>query len=1062
MNMHTLLKKISSIIIAIILTAVTFVTAVGANKVLPVFQAGTVYEAEQAYIYEGKMEILNDGLASGGTALKPRGEYQATAADVTGPMLAFDVSSDIERQNCKLSVKYISKAGSTSFFYRINGGAWTCVYPAKATEYTWFEVPYVSINVGETATRVELAQRVDGITIDQIKISEGEENLPVFNLDTAYEAEQAHVYGTNMTLVDDGAASGGKVLKTSGQYQAKAADVKGPMLGFYVYAPQDLNNCKLMIRYIHKAGSTSFFYKIGNASSWTVTYPPKQTEYVWYEVPYLTLSLSKGNNLIKFAQRTGDWKVDQIKIVGPAKDFAEPSVTDGNIVYPQTMQANRVNNVPAFEDGDNILFIGDSITHGALSGKYLAYLSAFYAGRFPDKKITYLNKAIGGNDAGEAVMRFNYDIINELDAPANKAVILIGTNDMEMYNYYDGTEDNPGEKLRRADNITRYEAYMRTLISKLRQNGVEDIILISPPLYDEWGSMSAVNAKDFNNISRKAAALQYKLSQELEDVYFIDINTPMYAVDIYNKSIKGLGFRLAPDRVHPNDEANWIIAYSILKAQGMDKDVANVSIDAQSQTVNAYNAAVTNLTSTQNAVTYTYSPNALPIAADSLYRGGDELVPITNELNREIIKVTGLADGVYDIKLNGNVVMRATNAQLEEGINIADKKNNPGQQSALKALTAALQRIEHDTAHRTFHYNLLITVSEYGLNYSSNEALITSAQKYSNVSSIAALLEQKENEGSVLATSKAFEDQVYSASVPVSSNVEISLSADQTEPGDITYSYVDVTFPQNTVSIIPDDKTPSISVDRIVFEDENGNELTSLPQSGTVTAKAILRNNTLSDASATLWIASYTADTLDVSAFSDTVSVAPGKETTVSESVTITQASALLKAGVWEAGDSATPLVALAEYPSQNYGIKDVYVNGKELSFDPEVYNYTYMLATEETNAPMVSVTPANTNADIKITQASSTKDSAVIKAGDNTYRISFKISDPHVTQVKINNVVYEKFVPDAYYYELPKASMGEVSAVAGYDVDVSITQPTASNPTAIITTEAINGEQRT
>lgn len=898
------------------------------------------------------------------------------------------------------------------------------------------------------------------------------DTIQVINADTIVEAESLTPYGTNMKIINEAEASGGQMLYPNGKAQTSVPDAdKEPMLIFNVYSPLDLSGCKLMIRYAVAGGSTGFFYRLPGQTAWTVKYPAKTSDakphnYVWFEV--CTVNLKKGNNLIEFAMRNANLRLDQIQIkTSASRPYAASTIT-GDFIYPQPMEANRLNNVPAFEDGDNVVFIGDSITHGSASGQYLAYLSTYYNSRFPEKEIRYVNKAIGGNDASESLRRFNYDIYSGYDEPFNKAVILLGTNDAGTANYTLGTEQRTGVVTRRKADLEMYRNNIKSLISKLKAKGVEQVILISPPIYDDARTpLTGSYSKGFTNVARSAAAIQYSIAQEDEDVYFIDMNTPMLIADMYNKEKHGTTFNFIPDRTHPNDIGNWIIAYAILKAQGMDGDLANVTIDASEGTAATTRATVSNLSASSNSVSYKYSPMALPLGTDATYRSGDELVPITNEINREIIKVTGLDDGIYDIKMNGNVVMRASAEDLAKGVNIADKQNNPAMANALKGLGYARARIDTDSEYRTHQYEALKLLSSYqGLDTSSNEAFVASIKAYvststssSTITKLNNFLAEREKEPGWVETSKTLEDLVIANCAPVESNVEISLSSDQSDVELPAYKYIDYELPQDTVIIIPEDKAPGITVDRVVFEDGNGNELTSLPQPGSVTATATVRNNTLKTTEAVLWVASYTENALDKTMFSEKSVLAPDEAKEISVTVDVTTASARLKAGVWNPEDKITPLTPSASFPAEEVTVKAVYVGDKKLDFNPEVTNYNYVVSMEEVTVPKVDVVTDNIGANIELKQATSLKDSATFKVNGKRYSVSFKLSRPYVNAIKVNGVKLENFSPEAFYYELPTSMMGTVEVEADYGVDAAITQPTASNKEAVIVTEAYYGE---
>ena len=895
------------------------------------------------------------------------------------------------------------------------------------------------------------------------------ETIQVINADTIVEAESLTPYNNNMKIINEAEASGGQMLYPNGKAQTSVPDAdKVPMLIFNVYSPIDLTGCKLMIRYAVSGGSTGFFYRLPGQTAWTVKYPAKTSDakpyvYVWFEVA--SVNLKKGNNLIEFAMRNANIRLDQIQVkTSAARPYAASTIT-GDFVYPQTMEANRVNNVPAFEDGDNVVFIGDSITHGSASGQYLAYLSTFYNSKFPEKEIRYVNKAIGGNDARESSLRFNYDIYSGYDEPFNKAVILLGTNDAGTANYTIGTENATGVISRRKADLDMYRRNIKELIKLLKAKGVEQIILISPPMYDEFRTpLTGSYSLGFTNVARSVAAIQYEISQEDEDVYFIDMNTPMLIADMYNKEKQGTTFNFIPDRTHPNDIGNWIIAYAILKAQGMDGDLANVTIDASEGTVTATRATVSNLKASSDSVSYKYSPMALPLGTDATYRSGDELVPITNELNREIIKVTGLEDGIYDIKMNGNVVMRASAQDLAKGVNIADKENNPAMSNALKGLGYARARIDLDSEYRFLQYDALNLFSSYPtLSSSSNEEFVQSIKDYIASTSTQSVkdklnnfLTEKAKEPEYVANSKTLEDMSLANLTPVDSTVEITLSENQADVELPNYKYINYELPQDTVTIIPENKAPGITVDRVVFEDANGNELTSLPQSGAVKAIATVRNNTLEDVEATIWVASYTEDALDSTMFSESEVLTPNEEKEIAVTVDVTAASAKLKAGVWNPEDGITPLMASATFPAEDVNVKAVYVGDKELEFDPATTNYNYVVSMEEKAVPVVDVVTDNIGADLELKQATSLKDSATFKINGQKYSVSFKVSDPHLKSIKVDGVEIDNFSPEAFYYELPTSKLGELTFDTSYDVDTTVT---SSGNEYTIVTEAHYGE---
>ena len=113
------------------------------------------------------------------------------------------------------------------------------------------------------------------------------------------------------------------------------------------------------------------------------------------------------------------------------------------------------------------------------------------------------------------------------------------------------------------------------------------------------------------------------------------------------------------DRVHPNTQGGYVLAYSVIKNLFPDSGlVAEVVIDANNGKATTDNATVTDVVATADSVKYTYQAKALPWTYTDAYKKADgRYVDLTNELNKEIIKVTGLeAATTYTIKFNGEKV----------------------------------------------------------------------------------------------------------------------------------------------------------------------------------------------------------------------------------------------------------------------------------------------------------------------------------------------------------------------------------------------------------------------
>ena len=80
--------------------------------------------------------------------------------------------------------------------------------------------------------------------------------------------------------------------------------------------------------------------------------------------------------------------------------------------------------VPQFQDGERVCFIGDSITH---AGTYHSYIYLYYLTRFPDRNIRMWNKGVSGNTAKSVLDRFATDIAT---VKPTVSTLMLGMNDV--------------------------------------------------------------------------------------------------------------------------------------------------------------------------------------------------------------------------------------------------------------------------------------------------------------------------------------------------------------------------------------------------------------------------------------------------------------------------------------------------------------------------------------------------------------------------------------------------------------------------------------------------------
>src|SRR4051812_2293038 len=114
-----------------------------------------------------------------------------------------------------------------------------------------------------------------------------------------------------------------------------------------------------------------------------------------------------------------------------------------------------------FEHGQKILFIGDSITDADRTGGFAPYGNGYVSivrdliiARYPELRLTFVNKGISGNTTRHLLLRWEQDVIAE---EPDWLSLKIGIND--VWRSFDGTPDE-------AVPLLEYEANLRQLLDR--------------------------------------------------------------------------------------------------------------------------------------------------------------------------------------------------------------------------------------------------------------------------------------------------------------------------------------------------------------------------------------------------------------------------------------------------------------------------------------------------------------------------------------------------------------------------------------------------------------------
>ncbi|HEY2467077.1 MAG TPA: GDSL-type esterase/lipase family protein [Terracidiphilus sp.] len=313
-------------------------------------------------------------------------------------------------------------------------------------------------------------------------------------------------------------------------------------------------------------------------------------------------------------------------------------------------------------NGDTVVFYGDSITE---QNYYNQYVELYTVTRFPFMRVHFYGAGVGGDRVtggagGPVDQRLDRDVFSE---KPTVVTVMLGMND----GGYRATTDEIEQ--------TYVKGYQH-LLDSIREHvpGVR-LTLLGPSPYDDV-TRPVTFPGGYN-----AAMMHFaEIDQSLADKYgaaFVNLNPPVVnAIEKADAMDPRLAVLLLPDRVHPDPVAHWVMAEALLKGWHAPSVVSDVTIDARAETVSgARNAAVNQLERSENGLKWTEVEGSLPLPiahSNAMQAMLEDLTDIEQQLNREMLRVTGLPAGRYSLSIDGDAIDTFSPEALAAGINLAD------------------------------------------------------------------------------------------------------------------------------------------------------------------------------------------------------------------------------------------------------------------------------------------------------------------------------------------------------------------------------------------------------
>jgi hypothetical protein len=276
-----------------------------------------------------------------------------------------------------------------------------------------------------------------------------------------------------------------------------------------------------------------------------------------------------------------------------------------------------------------------------------------------------------------------------------------------------------------------YQSYQKIEEQLKKADDVTKVIIGGSP-YDEEAKIDNEVFPAKNDALLKVNTFQ-KVSAENNGWGFVDFHRPMLEIGRLQQKTDSAFTLCGNDRIHPDNDGHMVMAYLFLKAQGFaGEEVANVDIDARKLDVEKEeNCFISELKRDDENLEFVYMARALPYPVDTVARGWGakksqndalNLIPFTEEFNQEKIKITGLSDGKYFLKIDGQAITEFTQNDLQNGINLAEYTHTPQYQQASKIMYLNEERFEIEKRFRDYAWIQFSFFQDKGLLFANNQA----------------------------------------------------------------------------------------------------------------------------------------------------------------------------------------------------------------------------------------------------------------------------------------------------------------------------------------------------
>jgi len=310
--------------------------------------------------------------------------------------------------------------------------------------------------------------------------------------------------------------------------------------------------------------------------------------------------------------------------------------------------AAAIRPVAPFRDGERVVFLGDSITHG---GRYVGNLQLFWDARHPGSNVILMCAGVSGDTAGGGLSRLDWDV---LARKPDRVFVLFGMNDVSRGATWTHAQAAADELALREKTVATYVENMTKIVKALKAKGVA-VVIMTPTPYDEYSTWKTRQPKEcsapyVNSIGLATLADEARRLAKQEDLGLVELFWPM--TEIVTRKIQK---PLMSDRVHPSPaEGHLVMTALILEALG-EKGVPPVTFDASA-----------------GARSFAYAPKTLPFPEIEGVGVVRDLTPALDVANRELLCFKGLpTNSTWCLKADGRSLGVYSAEELAKGVDAA-------------------------------------------------------------------------------------------------------------------------------------------------------------------------------------------------------------------------------------------------------------------------------------------------------------------------------------------------------------------------------------------------------